>query len=1056
MTDPHPASPAPLDPTTTPAANATPIESPAPAPEAATTAVAQQSPSEDLPEWEPLSPEIVEDEAIRGDFMLRWAVILLGLLLGCRQIAETQTLVRIRTGEYLTSHGILPPRTDIFSYTAGDRTWVNLSWLFDLSVGLLHRLGGPLALSVGVGLAGAALIYGLVNLNRSKLPTWWHAVCAGVLLLALFPQFVPLPKLVTLLGVAWCLRELIQWTTTKQPRSLWCVVVTLAVWSNLDARAYFGWLLLAGFGVGQFVSAQMQRTPALSAEERQSWLKIMGAGLGALVLNPFGWNAWFSPWVRVATELPWLRANGPRITDLGTGGGWQSLFDRVAWTAPSPVMIATAVLVLMGLVTTYLNRRRVDLGLLFAVALVCLFGAMSWEDFAPALVALCVLSSLNGQDWYRDHCRQEYSIATSEVLFSRAGRAVTVIAFGALAYFAISGRLMGRDGPRVGFGWTPQLAATIAGAVDELQDFENARLFQFRLDQGDVVIWAGRKVFFDSRVALYARGGENVLNLQDEARNSLRPVGRRAPAGAGMAAPTNALNALEDDSKQSAGREVLKRFEVTHLTPRLWGQTPGYGALVDVIQSPDWRLERLGATCAIFGRKPVVVEKSRASGIDFAKLAFRDCKPSVVNPARITWPQPQTGYQRFLSLKGTPVSNFGQRARHYIELLQTDQNGHMQLSALQALGMCFLAIRDAQAAVFEDNSNVSAYITLADAYNVLELLESRIYAAGGRPPAAPQRLYQSTAALQQALVLEPNNLGLRGVLVEKYRAMNRVDAMYGEVQKLMALYKDKPTLTKDDIAVLARLREYNTQLGPAMERMEKAVSEAQDKNTDPLALSTFAVQQGFVVKALEILEADKLKLAGNMQVHLQMAMLMSEVGRLDESNTLFESFDEMGGGEEPVFGAWQVQAAFVAMARGDYDRAVAWGQKHRKSLTRTSFEALLGTAPFKSFDSPLIGTKTVWPTAHLAASDQVLFNISDQSAMLTWMMANAHMEIGRCADATREIKTLLTNHPHSNYSTLASVYLQMLTDEPLSISIPGERVPILFEDGTGDSEKDAK
>ena len=276
MTDPHPASPAPLDPTTTPAANATPIESPAPAPEAATTAVAQQSPSEDLPEWEPLSPEIVEDEAIRGDFMLRWAVILLGLLLGCRQIAETQTLVRIRTGEYLTSHGILPPRTDIFSYTAGDRTWVNLSWLFDLSVGLLHRLGGPLALSVGVGLAGAALIYGLVNLNRSKLPTWWHAVCAGVLLLALFPQFVPLPKLVTLLGVAWCLRELIQWTTTKQPRSLWCVVVTLAVWSNLDARAYFGWLLLAGFGVGQFVSAQMQRTPALSAEERQSWLKIMG------------------------------------------------------------------------------------------------------------------------------------------------------------------------------------------------------------------------------------------------------------------------------------------------------------------------------------------------------------------------------------------------------------------------------------------------------------------------------------------------------------------------------------------------------------------------------------------------------------------------------------------------------------------------------------------------------------------------------------------------------------------------------------------------------------
>ncbi|MFT5322694.1 MAG: hypothetical protein ACI8P0_000535, partial [Planctomycetaceae bacterium] len=87
---------------------------------------------DDLPEWEPLSPEIVEDEAIRGDFMLRWAVILLAFLLGCRHITDTVTLVRIRTGEHLASNGILPPANDVFSYTASERPWVNLGWLFDL------------------------------------------------------------------------------------------------------------------------------------------------------------------------------------------------------------------------------------------------------------------------------------------------------------------------------------------------------------------------------------------------------------------------------------------------------------------------------------------------------------------------------------------------------------------------------------------------------------------------------------------------------------------------------------------------------------------------------------------------------------------------------------------------------------------------------------------------------------------------------------------------------------------------------------------------------------
>ncbi|MEN9554072.1 MAG: hypothetical protein RLZZ232_358, partial [Planctomycetota bacterium] len=32
---------------------------------------------DELPEEEPLTPELVEEEAIRGDFMLRWATVFL-------------------------------------------------------------------------------------------------------------------------------------------------------------------------------------------------------------------------------------------------------------------------------------------------------------------------------------------------------------------------------------------------------------------------------------------------------------------------------------------------------------------------------------------------------------------------------------------------------------------------------------------------------------------------------------------------------------------------------------------------------------------------------------------------------------------------------------------------------------------------------------------------------------------------------------------------------------------------------------------------------------------
>ena len=68
---------------------------------------------------------MVEDEAIRGDFEMKWAVILLAVLFGCTLVAESTTLVHVKTGQYLAGHGFLPPAKDVFSSTASDRPWIN-------------------------------------------------------------------------------------------------------------------------------------------------------------------------------------------------------------------------------------------------------------------------------------------------------------------------------------------------------------------------------------------------------------------------------------------------------------------------------------------------------------------------------------------------------------------------------------------------------------------------------------------------------------------------------------------------------------------------------------------------------------------------------------------------------------------------------------------------------------------------------------------------------------------------------------------------------------------
>ena len=77
---------------------------------------------DELPDEEPLTPEMVEEEAVRGDFMLRWAAIFLAVLMGFTQINDTKPLVLIRSGDYMRSHGMLPPRTDVLSLTAAEKS----------------------------------------------------------------------------------------------------------------------------------------------------------------------------------------------------------------------------------------------------------------------------------------------------------------------------------------------------------------------------------------------------------------------------------------------------------------------------------------------------------------------------------------------------------------------------------------------------------------------------------------------------------------------------------------------------------------------------------------------------------------------------------------------------------------------------------------------------------------------------------------------------------------------------------------------------------------------
>lgn len=482
---------------------------------------------DDLPEWEPLTPELVEEEAERGDFMLRWAVVLLALMLGCYSIHQTSTLLRTRTGQYLAGHGVLPPRGgDIFSLTAHDRDWINLGWGTDLILGGLYELPGQdIWLSLFAALTAALTVMLIVHIARPGIPTWWTSIVVAMAVLAGFPQFVAGPESITLLGLALMMWLLHRWSQSDQPRDLWLLVPVQLVWANLDPRAFLGLALLLLYGVGEYLGARLERPGLLGGLRRKQYWMATGACLLAILVNPFHFHTLTAPLMLYGTEYPALRPYNmlslsqaasidrfqyyPLTAIVYFRGHWGNWH----WLNNYHVIAGLLLLVTSG-VLLYLNRRRTDLGHVTVLAGFTLLALAGTRELAPAALIAAVLAGLNAQDWFRVTFPQEYSINSRELLFSRGGRALTVVAFFALAILGITGRLTPQHGRKLGLGFSPELRALIDGMTVDLNDrlFTASSDLQDDLERGHVSDTL-RKLFANKELAL-----PKQVTLHDEQR----------------------------------------------------------------------------------------------------------------------------------------------------------------------------------------------------------------------------------------------------------------------------------------------------------------------------------------------------------------------------------------------------------------------------------------------------------------------------------------------------------------------------------------------------------
>ena len=228
-------------------------------------------------------------------------VLILIFIIAVRMPMDSDMWWHLKAGQETLRTGAVY-QVDTFSSTRmGDR-WINHSWLSQVLMAGLLRVGNFAGLSIWVA-ACAVLSLGLVYLQMEGHPLLRSAV---LVLAAIVSSVVwsPRPQIMSLVLLGLITWILYSYRKKKNWLYLLGVPLILGLWGNLHGGYVLGLIYLGGFVSGEVLDKILLK----NSSGELSWKEIslvggtIGLGLGMVLLNPFGFEIWKIPFNTVGIE----------------------------------------------------------------------------------------------------------------------------------------------------------------------------------------------------------------------------------------------------------------------------------------------------------------------------------------------------------------------------------------------------------------------------------------------------------------------------------------------------------------------------------------------------------------------------------------------------------------------------------------------------------------------------------------------------------------------------------------------------------------------------------
>ncbi len=232
---------------------------------------------------------------ITADFLADRALLLLmvaaAFLLGCQQLFDADFWWHLKSGQWILEKREVPT-VDPFTFASADRPWIDLSWLFQVTLAAAFAAAGvPGAIVMTAAVCAAAIVVVLILRDRRS-PFWLITVCWIPALALMSARFVPRPEIFSVLWLALYLTILLK--ADVSPALAWLLPLIQVFWVNTHGLFVLGPIVLFAYLADRF--ARSARAPSEPGDLRPPASKLRWAHLGgasvvvcvACLVNPYG------------------------------------------------------------------------------------------------------------------------------------------------------------------------------------------------------------------------------------------------------------------------------------------------------------------------------------------------------------------------------------------------------------------------------------------------------------------------------------------------------------------------------------------------------------------------------------------------------------------------------------------------------------------------------------------------------------------------------------------------------------------------------------------------